>query len=118
MAGFSSLIDVPMSTLHAASTQASSYECDGCGHHASFHSMENKAEDEIRKRWEAEAKAKVEQEEQRPKKRVRAIEYQDLGHKLMDESRLATQKKTTMATGTRRKTKATERVGDEVVELD
>ncbi|KAF2628642.1 hypothetical protein BU25DRAFT_317645, partial [Macroventuria anomochaeta] len=57
---------------------SSSYECDGCNHHASFHSMENKAEDEIRKKWEQEAKDKVEREEetaQRPKKRPRAIEY-------------------------------------------
>lgn len=33
---------------------ATSFECDGCGHHASFHSMENKDEDEVVKRWEAE----------------------------------------------------------------
>lgn len=40
--------------------------------------MENKVEDEIRKRWEQEAKDKADKEEdiqQRPKKRVRAIEY-------------------------------------------
>lgn len=40
--------------------------------------MENKTEDEIRKRWEQEAKDKIEQgteAQQRPKKRVRAIEY-------------------------------------------
>ncbi|KAF2025888.1 hypothetical protein EK21DRAFT_20227, partial [Setomelanomma holmii] len=58
---------------------ASSYECDGCNHHASFHSMENKTEDEIRTRWEQEAKDKAERDEeakQRPTKRVRAIEYQ------------------------------------------
>ncbi|KAF1941339.1 hypothetical protein EJ02DRAFT_423172 [Clathrospora elynae] len=57
---------------------SSSYECDGCGHHASFHTMENKTEDEIRKRWEVEAREKFERDEeakQRPKKRVRAIEY-------------------------------------------
>ncbi|KAF2874407.1 hypothetical protein BDV95DRAFT_592490 [Massariosphaeria phaeospora] len=59
----------------------SSFECDGCSHHASFHSMENKAEDEIRKRWEQEArdKDKKQQEEDqvasRPKKRLREIEY-------------------------------------------
>ncbi|KAF1845038.1 uncharacterized protein K460DRAFT_405317 [Cucurbitaria berberidis CBS 394.84] len=57
---------------------SSSYECDGCAHHASFHSMENKYEDEVRKRWAQEAKDTAEREEevqQRPKKRVRAIEY-------------------------------------------
>jgi hypothetical protein len=53
--------------------------------------MENKTEDEIRKRWEVEAKEKAERDEgaqQRPKKRVRAIEYNkgnDLGEGLNDE---------------------------------
>lgn len=40
--------------------------------------MENKAEDEVRKRWEQEAQEKTDRTEtmqQRPKKRVRAIEY-------------------------------------------
>jgi hypothetical protein len=57
---------------------SSSYECDGCGHHASFHNMENKSDDEIRKRWEQEAKDRARREEQaqqRPKKRIREIEY-------------------------------------------
>jgi hypothetical protein len=67
----------------AEEQSSSSYECDGCGHHASFHTMENKAEDEIRKRWEVEAKEKAEREEeevqQRPKKRVRTIEYNQDG---------------------------------------
>lgn len=55
----------------------SSFECDGCAHHASFHSMENKEEDEIRKRWEQEAQAKAlrEAQEDRPRKRLREIEY-------------------------------------------
>ena len=30
---------------------ATSFECDGCGHHASFHKMENKADDETVNRW-------------------------------------------------------------------
>lgn len=40
--------------------------------------MENKAEDEIRKKWELEAKEKAEQEERvlaRPRKRLRELEY-------------------------------------------
>ncbi|KAF2812082.1 uncharacterized protein BDZ99DRAFT_383278 [Mytilinidion resinicola] len=37
---------------------SSTFECDGCSHHASFHNLENKAEDEVRKRWEVEQKAK------------------------------------------------------------
>lgn len=40
--------------------------------------MENKAEDEIRKRWEQEAKEKAQQEQEankRPRKRMREIEY-------------------------------------------
>lgn len=57
----------------------SSFECDGCAHHASFHNMENKAEDEIRKRWEQEARDQALREQQeslaRPRKRPREIEY-------------------------------------------
>jgi hypothetical protein len=30
---------------------ASSFECDGCSHHASFHSLENPAEDAVRQKW-------------------------------------------------------------------
>jgi hypothetical protein len=72
------LLPLPVLTFMKSS---SSYECDGCGHHASFHTMENKTEDEIRKRWEVEAKERAERAEreeapQRPKKRVRAIEFQ------------------------------------------
>ncbi|KAK6432136.1 hypothetical protein LTR95_011694 [Oleoguttula sp. CCFEE 5521] len=32
---------------------ASSFECDGCAHHASFHSLENLAEDAVVKKWAA-----------------------------------------------------------------
>ncbi|KAK5133509.1 hypothetical protein LTR08_007646 [Meristemomyces frigidus] len=32
---------------------ATSFECDGCGHHASFHSLENPAEDAVLKKWAA-----------------------------------------------------------------
>lgn len=35
---------------------ATSFECDGCNHHASFHSLENPAEDAILRKWEAEEK--------------------------------------------------------------
>ncbi|KAF9700302.1 hypothetical protein EKO04_001293 [Ascochyta lentis] len=66
---------------------SSSYECDGCNHHASFHSMENKAEDEIRKKWEQEANDKAAREKeasQRPRKRLRAIDYQDNADKTGD----------------------------------
>lgn len=31
---------------------ATSFECDGCGHHASFHQLENKEEREIIARWQ------------------------------------------------------------------
>jgi hypothetical protein len=30
---------------------ATSFECDGCGHHASFHKMENTAEEKVTARW-------------------------------------------------------------------
>lgn len=33
---------------------ATSFECDGCGHHASFHSLENLSEDAILKKWSEE----------------------------------------------------------------
>ncbi|KAF2215605.1 hypothetical protein CERZMDRAFT_5513, partial [Cercospora zeae-maydis SCOH1-5] len=33
---------------------ATSFDCDGCGHHASFHSLENAAEDAILKKWSTE----------------------------------------------------------------
>ncbi|UPX15230.1 uncharacterized protein EKO05_0005687 [Ascochyta rabiei] len=117
---------------------SSSYECDGCNHHASFHSMENKSEDEIRKKWEQEAKDKVAREEeaaQRPKKRPRAINYLDDADKTNDllkllevtpeRSRSATRTrggvvKSRRAAGTRAKSRITELTEEEedVVELD
>ncbi|CZT22253.1 uncharacterized protein RCC_08122 [Ramularia collo-cygni] len=30
---------------------ATSFDCDGCGHHASFHSLENLSEDAVLKKW-------------------------------------------------------------------
>lgn len=30
---------------------ATSFDCDGCSHHASFHSLENEQEDAILKKW-------------------------------------------------------------------
>ncbi|KAF2196140.1 hypothetical protein GQ43DRAFT_476593 [Delitschia confertaspora ATCC 74209] len=57
---------------------ASSYDCDGCQHHASYHSMENKQEDEICKRWEIEAKEREAQERRpkaNPRKRQKQLEY-------------------------------------------
>ena len=32
---------------------ATSFECDGCQHHASYHSLENPDEDAVLKKWEA-----------------------------------------------------------------
>jgi hypothetical protein len=61
---------------------ASSYDCDGCSHHASFHSMENKQEDEIRKRWETESREKKflqDDDNTRPRKRPRQLEYNFAG---------------------------------------
>lgn len=49
-------------TDRASSQAASSFECDGCSHHASFHSLENPAEDAIRQKWlDQEAQAKEQQ---------------------------------------------------------
>ena len=44
---------------------ATSFECDGCGHHASFHKMENQEEDEITRRWKLERAEKAEGDQQR-----------------------------------------------------
>ena len=34
---------------------ATSFDCDGCGHHASFHQLQNPQEEETVKRWREEA---------------------------------------------------------------
>lgn len=44
------------------SKAASSFECDGCGHHASFHSLENPAEDAVREKWAEQAAQAKEQQ--------------------------------------------------------
>ena len=106
--------------------------------------MENQVEDEIRKRWEQEAKDKAEQgdeSQQRSKKRVRAIEYQDdwennpiflqIRDKLegaftpglvngepVKKGRVTATKKTKKATGAKGKGKVTELAEDEVIDLD
>ncbi|KAK8207922.1 hypothetical protein M8818_004175 [Zalaria obscura] len=36
---------------------ATSFECDGCGHHASYHSLENPAEDAVLSKWAEQEKA-------------------------------------------------------------
>lgn len=42
---------------------ATSFECDGCNHHASFHSLENPTEDAIIARWGAqEAENRIERQ--------------------------------------------------------
>jgi hypothetical protein len=55
--------------------------------------MENKAEDEIQKKWELEAKEKAEQERTlaRPRKRLREIQYNGAGDMNMIESGQLTQ---------------------------
>jgi hypothetical protein len=78
--------------------------------------MENKSEDEVRKRWEQEARDKTAHEEevqQRPKKRVRAIEY------TAAEGAGKGAKKTGRAAATRARGKVTEIMEEDlVVELD
>jgi hypothetical protein len=101
--------------------------------------MENKAEDEIRKRWEQEAKDKADQDEAaqpRPKKRVRAIEYQsamvngglrntlcadNADNTTVTRGRGAVVKRPNRSAATRARGKVTEVVGEEddlVVEID
>ena len=104
--------------------------------------MENRVEDEIRKRWEQEAKDKAERDEetqQRPKKRVRAIEHQQAPGSIQNgelgdafgfgsayvnaatKGRGAPRKKTLRVAAGRAKGKVTEILEEEddtVVELD
>lgn len=35
---------------------ATSFECDGCGHHASFHKMESREDEETVSRWKEDAR--------------------------------------------------------------
>ncbi|KAL8702451.1 MAG: hypothetical protein Q9201_004375 [Fulgogasparrea decipioides] len=32
---------------------ATSFDCDGCGHHASFHKMDNRQDEETERRWKS-----------------------------------------------------------------
>lgn len=99
--------------------------------------MENKAEDEIRKRWETEEKERAERSDearQRPKKRMRAIEYNRddddtelnraiselmQGAKPKPKASVTTRKKPAKVAGARAKQKASEITDDDtVVELD
>ncbi|KAL9064608.1 MAG: hypothetical protein Q9161_008785 [Pseudevernia consocians] len=49
---------------------STSFDCDGCGHHASFHRMESREEEEVVRRWKGEEK---EEEEERGKGRERGM---------------------------------------------
>jgi hypothetical protein len=121
--------------LLTSSQSASSYECDGCAHHASFHSMENRSEDEVRKRWEQEAKDKADKEDegqQRTKKRARAIEYSGVAAGLMElltpesasgktvsRGRTVVAKKPGRAAAAKARSKVTEIVDEaDVIEVD
>ncbi|SMY23400.1 unnamed protein product [Zymoseptoria tritici ST99CH_1A5] len=41
---------------------ATSFECDGCGHHASYHSMDNPEEDAILQKWSDQQKLQQQQQ--------------------------------------------------------
>lgn len=41
------------------SQAATSFECDGCSHHASFHNLENPKEDEILQKWDNKQQAAI-----------------------------------------------------------
>jgi hypothetical protein len=53
---------------------ATSFDCDGCGHHASFHSLENAAEEAILKKWSEQEANSQETTEGATKKRRRIAE--------------------------------------------
>ncbi|KAI4766018.1 hypothetical protein E4T52_00330 [Aureobasidium sp. EXF-3400] len=43
---------------------ATSFECDGCGHHASYHNLDNPSEDAILAKWSAQEKTASTQQQQ------------------------------------------------------
>lgn len=53
-----------------------SFDCDGCGHHASFHDLENRREEEIVRRWKAEEQRNRLQEETREKSHADQLRLQ------------------------------------------
>ena len=42
---------------------ATSFECDGCGHHASYHNLDNPSEDAILAKWSAQGKTASSQQQ-------------------------------------------------------
>ena len=61
---------------------ATSFECDGCQHHASFHSLENPDEDAVLKKWEEQENSFVLQKQatvgaSRKRKRIAAKPHND-----------------------------------------
>ncbi|KAI4720436.1 hypothetical protein E4T48_03362 [Aureobasidium sp. EXF-10727] len=42
---------------------ATSFECDGCGHHASYHNLDNPSEDAILAKWSAQEKSMTTQQQ-------------------------------------------------------
>lgn len=74
-------------TLTTSEQAATSFECDGCQHHASFHSLENKEEQAILQRWEEESQQEnrkgVPQQSlpsaSRKRKRIAETSHQTLG---------------------------------------
>ncbi|KAG9842389.1 hypothetical protein KCU98_g8222, partial [Aureobasidium melanogenum] len=42
---------------------ATSFECDGCGHHASYHNLDNPSEDAILAKWSAQEKTIITQQQ-------------------------------------------------------
>jgi hypothetical protein len=55
-----------------------SFDCDGCGHHASFHDLENRREEEIVRRWKAEEHRRILLEETREAAEADQMRLQDL----------------------------------------
>ena len=89
---------------------ATSFECDGCSHHASYHKMENKAEDEIISRWkvadstlEHEGYRKDDEDQSRPKRRRLEITQ---GAILNSDTGMAEQARSTLVGPGRKRTKS------------
>jgi hypothetical protein len=65
-------LDIPpfcfCSCQHTCPKQAAtSFECDGCGHHASYHNLDNPSEDAILAKWSAQDRnTSAQQQQQQP----------------------------------------------------
>jgi hypothetical protein len=96
---------------------STSFECDGCNHHASFHSMDNPADNEVIKRWATQAL-------EAPAQESSALQATKRPRKAIENSRPTVgsskngSKRVVATTSTRGSRTSTRRRNGRVVELD